>query len=262
MFADRMIDRRPLVLMLVAGWLLLLAAPAAAHARYVSSDPAKDGTVGSPPSQVYVEFSEPVTEGSTLEITDPCGRSVATGDTQVGPTSVTRTMSGSAQGGYTVFWRAMGADGHPTEGEFTFSSSGGEPCPGEEPPPEEPNKQGGGSGERGESGNIDPSSAVGDAPEGSGEGGGTHPGGHASRGEKSSDGNRKERSAAQGGTRDGGRSSSEPPSGIAQGPGSGDVETPSAIEDIPVDGLLFTFAIATLIGAAGGKIFVSLSGGE
>lgn len=45
-----------------------------------------------------------------------------------------------------------------------------------------------------------------------------------------------------------------------QGSGPSEAETPSAIEDIPVDGLLFTFAVAALIGAAGGKIFVSLSG--
>lgn len=52
----------------------------------------------------------------------------------------------------------------------------------------------------------------------------------------------------------------ETSSNVAQGSGRDETEPPSAIEDIPVDGLLFTLAIAAFIGAAGGKIFVSLSG--
>jgi hypothetical protein len=37
-------------------------------------------------------------------------------------------------------------------------------------------------------------------------------------------------------------------------------EAPSALEGIPVGGLLFTLAVAAFIGAAAGKIYVSLSG--
>ena len=112
---------------------LVLASPASAHPRYKTSNPASGAEVSSPPGEVYVEFTEPITAGSSMKITDPCGRAVATGDAQVTATSMTQAMAGSAAGTYSVYWRALGADGHPTEGEFSFSSSGGDPCPGEEP---------------------------------------------------------------------------------------------------------------------------------
>ena len=117
------------------GCSLVLATPSAAlaHPRYKSSDPPSNGEVSRPPTEVYVEFSEPITSGSSMDITDPCGRNVDSGDAQVGATSMTQGMAGSAAGEYTVDWRALGADGHPIEGSFSFTSTGGEPCPGDEP---------------------------------------------------------------------------------------------------------------------------------
>lgn len=41
---------------------------------------------------------------------------------------------------------------------------------------------------------------------------------------------------------------------VAQAP-----ETPSALEGIPLDGLVITLLVAALIGATGGKIYVSLT---
>lgn len=126
--------------------LSLSVAPAAyAHAAYESSDPGNQSTVSSPPSRVTADFTEPVVDESRLEVFDPCGSQVDSGDSFVAADRITVSMSADKQGTYMVRFSVISAvDSHPTNGEFTFTSTGGAPCPGEEPEGEEPTGGGGG----------------------------------------------------------------------------------------------------------------------
>ncbi|MGF0116783.1 copper resistance CopC family protein [Promicromonospora sp. Marseille-Q5078] len=103
------------------------AAPASAHNVVVGTAPATGSTVTKAPETVDVTFDDVVlnlsADGSStvVTVTDPDGTDRATGC----PTSQDRTVSVpvsmGAAGEYTVDWRIVSADGHPTSGEFTFT---------------------------------------------------------------------------------------------------------------------------------------------
>ena len=103
------------------------AAPASAHNVVVGTSPASGSTVTEPPESVDVTFDDVVldlsAEGSStvITVTDADGTDHATGC----PTMQDRTVSvpvALGEGGeYTVDWRIVSADGHPTSGEFSFT---------------------------------------------------------------------------------------------------------------------------------------------
>ena len=246
----------------VVALCLSFTSSALAHATYKSSNPPDKGSVSSPPSEITAEFTEPMTGGSYMDVTDPCGRDVGSGSEQTG-SSMRVQNSGTAAGTYVVFWRAASIDGHITEGEFVFTSSGGEPCPGEEEP-EDPGTGGSGSGG---GGNTDPGDAsigeeeavaggsAGGAGGGSGGGDGSTQGA-PSKGRHGKHSNMKRHGGDKGGNADRG---SGP---LAQSRDIDVPDAPSALEGLPIDGLLMTLGVAALIGAAAGKIYVSLSGDD
>jgi methionine-rich copper-binding protein CopC len=107
------------------GW----AGTASAHAAYKDSDPADESTVSSSPASVWAEFTEPLSQASTLKIFDPCGSQVDAGDVQIAGYRMTVSMSSQMAGEFTVAFVANSSlDGHTTNGEFTFISSSGDPC--------------------------------------------------------------------------------------------------------------------------------------
>lgn len=102
---------------------------AQAHAAYESSEPADGATVASPPSQVNADFTEPLVDGSHLEVYDPCGVRVDNDDSVVTGDRLSVSMSADKEGRYRVRFEVVSAvDGHPTSGEFEFFSSGGSDC--------------------------------------------------------------------------------------------------------------------------------------
>lgn len=114
---------RVLVVVLVAiGALVVLAAPAGAHAVLVQTEPAQDTVVDAPPDELVLTFTEGVetTEGG-VRLLDPSGSDVpgvtasADGDT-IRASVPTLTTDGS----YTVNWSAVSADGHPVSGAYLF----------------------------------------------------------------------------------------------------------------------------------------------
>lgn len=103
------------------------AVPASAHNVVVGTTPASGSTVTEAPGSVDVTFDDVVldlsTEGSStvVTVTDADGTDYATGC----PTTQDRTVSvpvALGEGGeYTVDWRIVSADGHPTSGAFSFT---------------------------------------------------------------------------------------------------------------------------------------------
>lgn len=248
----------PVALLLL---LLLQAGPASAHARYESSNPADGATVSSPPSQVQADFSEPVTSDSYLQVTDPCGE-IVSGPSSPTADKVTVSMNGSAAGRYTVYFRVQSSiDSHTTDGTFSFTSSGGDPCAGQEPlsggneggngnsreTRDSDGGDNGGSGGGAETTSSDPSDTVVDDPaadlsEGSrgGEDRRADHSGHKRGGKRNKNGGRDEVSLSL--------------------DRAAEREQPKPWEGLPAGGVIAALIISALIGAAGGRIYASIMG--
>lgn len=246
---------------LTLGLLLsvLVPTPAYAHAAYESSDPANGATVSSPPSRVTAEFTEPVVDNSTLEVYDPCGTRVDNGDSLVAADRITVSMSADKAGRYRVHFSVVSSvDGHPTSGDFGFTSSGGSPCPGEDPAEEDTSEGGngdpgnGGAGDRSEPGNGSSGNGLqGSATSGSGSG-------------RAEADQRIDESAARNGSARDGRVT-EASNDNAQGAESAPIaisfsDITSIWDGIPIGDFMIALVVAALIGAAGGQIYAGILG--
>jgi methionine-rich copper-binding protein CopC len=102
------------------------ATPAAAHDSLSSAAPARDAVLTAAPDTVSLTLSEPPLDSgqldtSILAVTDGAGKTVSDAKVTVdGPTLSTKITAGEA-GTYTVRWRAVGSDGHPIEGKYSFT---------------------------------------------------------------------------------------------------------------------------------------------
>ncbi len=97
-----------------------LADPAAAHATLVASNPTQGATLATPPTQVDFEFSEQISPPAYVVVNGPDGNSVVTGEPQVSGNTVSQAVTASAEGSYTMAYRAVSADGHPITGQISF----------------------------------------------------------------------------------------------------------------------------------------------
>ena len=104
--------------------LVLSGATAFAHPRVVSATPAVGGTVKTAPSEVTIRFNEKLEPAfSSVTIRDSTGKQVDKGDPQVDKADhriIRVSVPPLAPGAYKVEWRAVAADTHKVEGDFTF----------------------------------------------------------------------------------------------------------------------------------------------
>ncbi len=104
----------------VAGCALALPAPAWGHATLSQSTPAVQGRVAARPPAIVLRFTEAVSAAATkIDVRDADGRRVS-GTTRVRGHTASARLRVAHPGGYTVRWRALGADGHVSGGVFTF----------------------------------------------------------------------------------------------------------------------------------------------
>lgn len=136
--------KRILLAVIAALLLSCLSGTAWAHPAYKDSDPKAGATVSTPPTELWVEFTESIEDGY-VHVYDPCGERVDHGEPERNLTNdrITVGTHGDKAGAYRVEWEVLGSDSHVTRGEFSFSSSNGDTCPVEddddpEPEPEEP----------------------------------------------------------------------------------------------------------------------------
>ena len=97
---------------------------AEAHAILLRSEPGAQSVLQSAPSAVRLVFSEPVeVNQGWIRVLDTSGRRVDRGapTRSDGNRTVVQQVSGLSDGSYTVTWRAVSADTHPTRGGFVFS---------------------------------------------------------------------------------------------------------------------------------------------
>mgnify|MGYP002653408033 FL=1 len=120
-----------LCLGLVGSWA---AAPASAHSRLVSSDPAEGATLQSGPQTVTLTFNEPIQSSyAVLNVVGPDDHYWQNGDPTVdGPNLRVGVRELGPAGEYVVNYRVTSADGHVISGQRTFElavAGNGEPGP-------------------------------------------------------------------------------------------------------------------------------------
>ena len=230
------------------------AEAALAHAAYKSSEPPDGGRVGSPPTQVSAEFTEPLAGGSYLQITDPCGRRVDGGDVSITGYTMSVSMDGSAAGRYVVFYRAHSQlDPHVTQGEFDFTASMGAACAGSERGTGSTSGGGGGGGGSSGSAGGSPSGDGGPAaPADDAAAGSTAPRTGPERGQEAVSGGETARSRLR---QDRGAKVPNIAAGRDQDP-----EARPVWEGIKLEPFLTSLILAAIIGAAGGKIYAGIMG--
>ncbi|HYO61166.1 MAG TPA: copper resistance protein CopC, partial [Actinomycetota bacterium] len=218
-------------------------------------------------SQITAEFTEPLTDSSSMSVFDPCGSQVDHGDSNPNGYNMSVSMSGDKAGTYTVQFKAQSAlDAHVTSGSFTFTSSGGDPCPGSEPPPDP-----GGGGSGGGGGGGSGGGGSGEGGSGGGRGGGTPQdpaapaapggsetagsgGGGAGRGNGGGSATGTPRARSNPRSTGGGR---QAPVAIQNTGSTAPAEQP-APWDLPLSGVAMAFALCVMIGAAGGRVYAGI----
>jgi len=117
---------RALGLVVVAAVVVLQALvgapPASAHDGLAGSVPAAKAVLTAAPAAVTLSFEEtPLTVGLGVTVSGPDGKDVTAGKPTVsGNDVVTPLRPLTADGTYTVSWRVVATDGHPTKDTFTF----------------------------------------------------------------------------------------------------------------------------------------------
>ncbi|HEY8094090.1 MAG TPA: copper resistance protein CopC, partial [Acidimicrobiales bacterium] len=114
-----------MLLSIAAGTALALgpAGPAHAHAALESSVPAGASVLDTAPTDITLDFDEPVTAGpGSVRLIDSSGRDITLGASEQGadPTVVVTPVPEIPDGAYVVAWRVISQDGHPADGAFTF----------------------------------------------------------------------------------------------------------------------------------------------
>ena len=103
--------------------------PASAHAELIGSSPTADSSV-SQISEVSVTAGEELldigenAEGFVLSVQDSDGLYYGDGCVTVDGDTASMPVSLSAAGDYVVTYRVVSEDGHPVEGEFSFTLTG------------------------------------------------------------------------------------------------------------------------------------------
>jgi copper resistance protein C len=121
---------RPLVAGTAAAVVALLAtaAPASAHDKLVSSDPASDQTLREAPATVSLTYSADVLDmGAAVVVTDGDGTDWVSDAPAIDGATVTAALDADMpDGGYEIRWRVVSSDGHPITGIVPFAVGDGE----------------------------------------------------------------------------------------------------------------------------------------
>lgn len=116
-----MIRRLTAVFVLVGLALVSSVTPAFAHAELINSNPAKDATLGTPPKQVQLTFSETVSP-RTIKVSGPQGTQWTVGEIKVeGPVVTAPVTPTGPAGQYTITYTVLSDDGDPVTGTVAFT---------------------------------------------------------------------------------------------------------------------------------------------
>jgi copper resistance protein C len=103
--------------------LLLVAGPASAHDQLLSSDPKDGATLDENPTSIVLTFSAPPLDtGIEIALVGPDGVTAKGQDIQVDDKVVTAQLADDLPAGrYDVAWHVVSSDGHPIDGELSYT---------------------------------------------------------------------------------------------------------------------------------------------
>ena len=104
-------------------FMLAFTTNAFAHTHLESSSPENGQVVTEELREIFLTFGEKLERLSTFELSNSDGQSIPVENENI---TIEEQMKGTLanpleNGEYTVVWKIVAADGHPIEGEFTFS---------------------------------------------------------------------------------------------------------------------------------------------
>lgn len=110
--------------LLLALWLLLPAAPAAAHVGLEDSSPAASAVLDEPPDEIRLDFAGAVESRlASVELFDQNASRIPLGAPRHDPADRSVLVAENpllGDGVYVVTWRVTSTDGYPADGAFTF----------------------------------------------------------------------------------------------------------------------------------------------
>lgn len=116
----------PVVLLAIAPVLVQALPPTPFHLGLKRSEPGANDTLSVSPPAVKLWFTQSVQAGSTsIRLTASDNRVIRTGPVTVAAAALSPAVAKVSEtlraGRYTLAWKTMSADGHPTSGKFTFT---------------------------------------------------------------------------------------------------------------------------------------------
>lgn len=102
--------------------LLALTGHASAHAFLLHANPTAGATLGSPPKNVSLDFSEALEPTfSNVAVADGAGHAVTAATSVASGTKMSVALQPLKPGTYSVTWHALSVDTHRTQGSFRFT---------------------------------------------------------------------------------------------------------------------------------------------
>lgn len=105
--------------------LLVSTTSAFAHGKLVTSTPANGANLDRSPSEVRMQFSEPVEVAfTTVKLIGPASKEVPTGVVTLDKsdaTTVAVSVPALSSGSYRADWTMVGSDGHKIKGTISFA---------------------------------------------------------------------------------------------------------------------------------------------
>ena len=103
-------------------FFLAFVNPALAHTGLESSSPQDGDVINEELQQVTLTFESKIEQGSTLELQNSNGEALPVENISLTENQMVGNLSRPLENGeYQVNWKIIGADGHPIEGDFSFS---------------------------------------------------------------------------------------------------------------------------------------------
>ena len=99
-----------------------LSISAFAHSHLEGSNPADGEIVTEPLNEIVLEFDGQIEQGSFIDVKTTKGQAIELQETIIGDGALTGTVAEPLPNDeYQVSWSIISADGHPLEGEFSFT---------------------------------------------------------------------------------------------------------------------------------------------
>ena len=99
-----------------------ISTSAFAHSHLGGSNPADGDVVTEPLNEIVIEFDGQIEQGSFIDVTTTEGQDIELQEIIIGEGTLTGTVAEPLPNDeYQVNWSIISADGHPLEGEFSFT---------------------------------------------------------------------------------------------------------------------------------------------